>query len=184
VGPDEDSTRPAEEQGHGPAARRGCRQRGAPRARHCLLKGCERRFDPRRAAQRYCSEECRRAARRWSRWKAQQSYRATAAGKDKRNEQSRRYRERVRNHPTSNARRGSSGDREGNHPRVFSTKAATGRAAMRGSSRNGDPHTSASVRARAGAPWNESGNGNGAGAARCDSSGRVERTIAPISLRY
>jgi hypothetical protein len=99
VGPDEDSTLPAEEQKHGAAAQRGCRPRGAPRARHCLLKGCERRFDPRRAAQRYCSAECRRAARRWSRWKAQQSYRATAAGKDKRNEQSRRYRERVRNRP-------------------------------------------------------------------------------------
>jgi hypothetical protein len=45
---------------------------------------------------RYCSEECRREARRWSRWKAQQTYRETAAGKEKRNEQSRRYRERVR----------------------------------------------------------------------------------------
>jgi hypothetical protein len=99
VGPDEDSTRPAEEQEHGPAASHGCRPRGSPRARLCLLKGCERRFDPRRAAQRYCSEECRRAARRWSRWKAQQSYRATAAGKDKRNEQSRRYRERVKTRP-------------------------------------------------------------------------------------
>jgi len=99
VGPDEDTTRLAEEQEHGPATGDGCRPRGSPRARLCLLKGCERRFDPRRAAQRYCSEECRRAARRWSRWKAQQSYRATAAGKDKRNEQSRRYRERVKNRP-------------------------------------------------------------------------------------
>jgi hypothetical protein len=99
VGPDEDSTRRAREQKHGPAASPGCRPRGSARARLCLLKGCERRFDPQRAAQRYCSEECRRAARRWSRWKAQQSYRATAAGKDKRNEQSRRYRERVKNRP-------------------------------------------------------------------------------------
>ena len=67
-----------------------------PRPRRCLLKGCERRFRPRRARQRYCSEECRKAARAWSRWKAQESYRATAAGKQKRNGQSRRYRERVR----------------------------------------------------------------------------------------
>jgi hypothetical protein len=97
VGPDEDSTRPAEDQEHGRAARSGCCPRSAPRARQCLLKGCEQRYHPQRTAQRYCSEECRRAARRWSRWKAQQSYRATAAGKEKRNRQSRRYRERVRN---------------------------------------------------------------------------------------
>ena len=46
--------------------------------------------------ERYCSPECRQAARKWSHWKAQQKYRATAAGKKKRNGQSRRYRERVR----------------------------------------------------------------------------------------
>ena len=67
-----------------------------PRPRRCLLKGCEQRFRPRQARQRYCSEPCRKAARKWSRWKAQESYRATAAGKQKRNGQSRRYRERVR----------------------------------------------------------------------------------------
>ncbi len=97
MGPDEDSTRPTEDLKHGPAARPGCRLRSGPRARRCLLKGCEQPFHPRRVDQRYCCEECRRAARRWSRWKAQQNYRATAAGKDKRNGQSRRYRERVRN---------------------------------------------------------------------------------------
>jgi hypothetical protein len=67
-----------------------------PRMRHCLLKGCEQRFHPRRARQRYCSAGCREAARRWSRWKAQQRYRATTAGKEKRNGQSRCYRERTR----------------------------------------------------------------------------------------
>src|SRR5579859_5182306 len=67
-----------------------------PRARHCLLKGCEQRFHPRQARQRYCSKRCREAARKWSRWKAQQRYRATKAGKQKRNGQSRCYRERVR----------------------------------------------------------------------------------------
>jgi hypothetical protein len=92
VGPVKDSTRPANDQKPG---RRQCASR-CPRTRRCLLKGCEQRFHPRRARQRYCSDECRRAARRWSRWKAQQSYRATAAGKDKRNGQSRRYRERVK----------------------------------------------------------------------------------------
>ena len=43
-----------------------------PRTRCCLLKGCEKRFRPRQASQRYCSAECRRAARKWSGWKAQQ----------------------------------------------------------------------------------------------------------------
>jgi hypothetical protein len=93
VGPVEDSTRPAGDGEAGQPAKR----RHRPRARRCLLKGCEHRFRPRRARQRYCSAECRRAARKWSRWKAQQGYRATAAGKEKRNRQSRRYRERRKN---------------------------------------------------------------------------------------
>jgi hypothetical protein len=92
VGPVEDSTRPDEEQEHG----RRKHPTRRPRTRSCLLKGCERRFSPQRAQQRYCSEGCRRAARQWSRWKARQRYRETAKGKEKRNGQSRRYRERVR----------------------------------------------------------------------------------------
>jgi Bacteriophage Lambda NinG protein len=68
-----------------------------PRMRLCLLKGCEQRFHPRQARQRYCSERCREAARRWSRRKAQQRYRATRAGQQKRNGQGQRYRERIRN---------------------------------------------------------------------------------------
>jgi len=67
-----------------------------PRMRRCLLKGCEQRFHPRQARQRYCSERCREAARQWSRWKAQQRYRATAPGQRKRNGQGRRYRDRVK----------------------------------------------------------------------------------------
>src|SRR5260370_6462181 len=66
------------------------------RTRRCLLKGCEERFHPWRARQRYCSEQCRMAAREWSRWKAQQRYRATGAGREKRKGQGRRYPERVR----------------------------------------------------------------------------------------
>jgi len=88
-----DCTRPPERPGR---AGRRKRPRRRPRTRRCLLKGCERPFHPRRARQRYCSRECRQAARKWSRWKAQQTYRATAAGREKRNGQSRRYRERVR----------------------------------------------------------------------------------------
>jgi hypothetical protein len=67
-----------------------------PRVRRCLLKGCEHRFHPRHPKQRYCGAQCRKAARKWSRWKAQQRYRATPSGKTKRTDQSRRYRERVK----------------------------------------------------------------------------------------
>jgi hypothetical protein len=67
-----------------------------PRIRCCLLKGCEQYFHPRQARQRYCSQRCREAARKWSRWKAQGRYRETAAGQEKRNGQCRRYRERVK----------------------------------------------------------------------------------------
>jgi hypothetical protein len=92
MGPPESPT------GH-PENQEGRRKRLArqPRTRCCLLKGCERRFHPRQARQRYCSEHCREAARQWSRWKAQQRYRATAPGQPKRNGQGRRYRERVKN---------------------------------------------------------------------------------------
>ena len=67
-----------------------------PRARCCLLKGCDQFFHPQQSTQRYCSAKCRKAARKWSRWKAQQRYRATKSGKAKRTDQSRRYRERVK----------------------------------------------------------------------------------------
>jgi len=91
MGPSESPT------GH-PENQEGRRKRLArrPRRRRCLLKGCEQCFHPRQAYQRYCSEHCREAAGKWSRWKAQQRYRETTSGKEKRNGQSRRYRERVR----------------------------------------------------------------------------------------
>jgi hypothetical protein len=92
MGPNENPTNPAENQKAGRRKRLPCR----PRTRHCLLKGCEERFHPQQARQRYCSERCRGAARKWSRWKAQQRYRATKTGKRQRNGQSQRYRERVR----------------------------------------------------------------------------------------
>ena len=90
MGPPESRTSPREKQAAGR------RKRRARRPRRCLLKGCERRFHPKRARQRYCSEDCRKAARKWSRWKAQQKYRTSAGGKHKRKGQSRRFRERVK----------------------------------------------------------------------------------------
>jgi hypothetical protein len=89
---------PSESRTGQPENQEGRRKRLArrPRMRCCLLKGCEQRFYPRQARQRYCSERCQEGARKWSRWKAQQRYRETAAGQQKRNGQSRRYRERVK----------------------------------------------------------------------------------------
>jgi hypothetical protein len=100
MGPSETPTNLPEKQAAIPSRRRRqCTPR--PRTRRCLLKGCEKRYHPRRARQRYCSPECREAVRVWRRWKAQQRYRATAAGQQKRNGQSRRYRERLRHRKPS-----------------------------------------------------------------------------------
>ncbi len=90
MGLPENLTSPAEKQAGG-----GSHRSRRPRTRRCLLKGCEQRFRPRHARQRYCSDACRKAARTWSEWKAQQKYRVTAACRQKRSEQSRRYRERI-----------------------------------------------------------------------------------------
>jgi len=92
MGPPENVTRPRKRQGAG-RRKQPARQ---SRQRYCLLKGCEQRFHPRQAGQRYCSETCRKAARKWSRWKAQQRYRSTKSGKEKRTDQNRRYRERIK----------------------------------------------------------------------------------------
>jgi hypothetical protein len=97
MGPHENPTRHDERQ----AARARKRSSRRPRTRGCLLKGCEQRFRPRHARQRYCSDGCREAARTWSEWKAQQKNRVTAACKQKRSEQSRRYRERVKDRKPS-----------------------------------------------------------------------------------
>ena len=92
MGPPEDPTRQIEKQEAHGRKRKACR----PRPRQCLLKGCEQRFGPEHARQRYCSLQCREAARAWSAWEARLKYRATARGKQKRNRQSQRYRKRVK----------------------------------------------------------------------------------------
>lgn len=91
MGPPENPTAHPENQ-QGRRRRLPCR----PRTRRCLLKGCEQHFHPRQARQRYCCAACREAARKWSRWKAQQRYRATGVGKKQRKGQSQRYRDRVK----------------------------------------------------------------------------------------
>jgi hypothetical protein len=66
------------------------------RRRRCLLKGCPRVFSPLHPFSRYCSEACREAARIWSRRRSAADYRKTEAGREKRRQQSRRYRKRLR----------------------------------------------------------------------------------------
>ena len=139
--------------------------RCVPRTRRCLLKGCERRFRPPQAGQRYCSGECRKEARAWSRWKAQAAYRSTAAGQQKRNGQSRRYRERVRNRKTPAVESVPDAARVITK-KFFSMPPATGPAATRSSRTSGDRRCNASARTLAGMRWNASLSASGAGGKR------------------
>ncbi len=95
MSPDQDLTTRQRNQPHDnkQIQRRRSRQ---PRSRECLLKGCGRMFRPEHPMARYCSEECRRKARRWSQWKSRQRWRRSANGRKKRQEQSVRHRERLR----------------------------------------------------------------------------------------
>ncbi len=92
------------------------------RPRRCLLKGCERLFWPRHPRERYCSEACVQAARYWQRWWSSRQYRATENGKQKRREQSNRYRERVRARQAASADAESAceGQRNASEPEDFS----------------------------------------------------------------
>jgi hypothetical protein len=79
--------------------RRSCRRQGScrgPRRRRCLLKGCERFFEPRWPQARYCGPACQQAAKRWRSWRAGQTWRKTDSGRQCRRRQSCRYRQRVR----------------------------------------------------------------------------------------
>jgi hypothetical protein len=67
-----------------------------PRARRCLLKGCEREFVPDDPLSRYCGAACGSAARRWSQRCANRRYRASEGGQQCRREQAGRYRQRLR----------------------------------------------------------------------------------------
>ena len=83
----------------------------APRTRVCLLKGCERSFQPHYPFTRYCGSACFAAAQHWSeqtsatcvgcvrrksQQKANRKYRASENGKACRRQQARRYRQRCR----------------------------------------------------------------------------------------
>ena len=78
-----------------PPQRQGRRRRSGPRARRCLLKGCQQWFEPPCPQARYCGDACRQAAARWRGWKSRQRYRQTEGGRACRREQSRRRRARL-----------------------------------------------------------------------------------------
>lgn len=63
--------------------------------RRCLLKGCERWYRPSHWQSRYCGPDCRQRAQRWRRHQASCRWRVTQAGKVRRREQCRRYRQRI-----------------------------------------------------------------------------------------
>jgi hypothetical protein len=90
--------------------------RRPPRARRCLLKGCERWFTPSCPQSRYCSRGCQEAARRWRRAKASRDYRASAAGRQRRRAQHQRYRQRRRERAAEAASAAAAAGREGQRP--------------------------------------------------------------------
>ena len=132
-----------------------------PRTRACLLKGCEHRFRPVHPLTRYCGEECREQARRWGEWKAQHHYRQSDGGKQKRREQSRRYRERCKQAKAAN--HGSHKSCEGHRKKKYLAAPAIRRAAMRNSSGVDGRPCNDFVHTRVGAPWSGFWSANGAG---------------------
>jgi hypothetical protein len=95
MGPDQDSpTSPQNQETRRTPRTQGKLRARRPRRRICLLKGCGRVFRPQQPMARYCSDACREEARRWREWRARRHYRQSPNGKQKRQAQSRRYRER------------------------------------------------------------------------------------------
>lgn len=137
------------------------RRKRRPRLRKCLLKGCERRFRPKHPWTRYCGDDCRNKARRWSRWKAQQRYRATRHGKQQRRAQSCRHRERVRTRKPSKST--TEEPARVIKAKKYSTAPATGRVATSYFCEPAVRRCSDSVRGNAGARWSAYWSGNGAG---------------------
>ena len=78
--------------------------------RVCLLKGCEQTFQPWHPLGRYCSSDCRAAARRWRQRTANRRYRASEQGKCRRRAQACRYRQRLREREGTDSRPAEAGE--------------------------------------------------------------------------
>jgi hypothetical protein len=180
VGPSEDRASPSRKQ----AGRRPAR----PRARRCLLKGCEQWFQPAWPQARYCSSSCQEAAARWREWKARQRYRKTEGSRERRRAQSQRRRERQAERKRRAEEAGTSPRslRVGHRPARNLRARATARAATRPSHVHADRRCSDSARDRAGVHWNacsseSAGGGNGGASSRRRVSGfgACERSVLP-----
>lgn len=162
MSPDKDSPTPPKNQEIRRTPRnegRQCRARG-PRSRVCLLKGCGQIFRPQQPMTRYCSNACREKARQWRRWKARQRYRHSPNGKQKRQAQSRRYRQRRKEQP---AARNGRLRREGHPYEIFFRTPATARAAIRSSIGVGGHPYNGFVPQPAATLWSAFWSGRGAG---------------------
>ena len=71
--------------------------------RLCLLKDCEQTFRACHPFGRYCSSDCRAAARRWRQRTANRRYRASEQGKCRRRAQACHYRQRLRERQTADS---------------------------------------------------------------------------------
>jgi hypothetical protein len=126
-----------------------------------LLKGCERRFRPVHPLTRYCSPECRAAARRWREWKARHRYRQSEAGKQKRQAQSRRYRMRRQQAGEAQPAPGKPG--EGHRKKNYFVPPVIVRAAMRSWRVADARRCSDFAHGRVDEPWSGFGSANAAG---------------------
>ena len=181
MGPVEDSTHLAPVQQHGG----GKRPTRRPRTRACLLKGCERRFRPVAARQRYCSPRMPASGaavvavegaaelpgdgggqRKTPTGKAGVTANASKSGNKRRSQK-----------PFRKPR----GSSLNNFFRALLRPAWLLRGIRRA---NRDRRCGASVHGPAGAPWNASGSASGAGARRRGRTGRGSQTERQIIPTY
>lgn len=180
MGPSDDRASPSRKQAHRRPAR--------PRARRCLLKGCEQWFQPAWPQARYCSSSCQEAAARWREWKARQRYRTTAGSRERRRAQSRRRRQREAERKRRAEEAGTSrrGLRVGHRPARNLRARATVRAATRPSCGHADRRCNDFARDRAGVRSNACSSESAGGGSGGKSSGRrafglgaCERSVLP-----
>lgn len=159
MGPSEDPPTGRQNQARSQGKTAGPKRARRPRSRVCLLKGCGQVFRPQHPLTRYCSEQCRQEARRWSQWKARRRWSQSEGGQQKRQAQSRRRRERWKDRQQNIPRKG----REGHHYKIFFRVPATGPAAMRSLRRAAGPRYRGIVPMPVAALWNGFGSERGAG---------------------
>ncbi len=130
---------------------------------HREQKDVRNAFIPARHANDIAAKRAGKQPGKWSRWKAQQRYRTTTAGRQKRNGQSHRYREHTKSRKPEEPEAVNDPARVIATEHFFRSFPATGRAATWDSCVLGEVLYNASARTTAGARWSASGNGSNAG---------------------